>query len=423
MLKSTLTSITLSILLSSSSVFGGNLRKLESTVAEPIDAHQTVWYQVQLPYDVEYELPDGSTKTLSPKCSGAPNLNRSNGRLESTNELFSFLFKPGTNGKLVIYLKGGGICYDPDTCVTASSRGRAAFNREITIPTFSEDITGGFFDEHEDGPYNEHSKVYIQDCTGDMFLGSKDHEYIVTIGRFEQPWTIHHRGLDNVLATFNWLMNYGTKYGVDMPSMTDISLIGSGTAGMGAPYIMPYLAPLVPAAEYSFISDGGIATFSSTFYKTAIFDPAGETVWGFDKNVPTWAGFSSTFFGGLANNPTDLTFRTYLQLSRSYSAAKLGIVSSNQDAEQIKLYETMAAMDGTTLTDAGAQWYTDVNRALSRMRFLANFKSHIDSGSASNIMITEVYHETGASGKTVEEWNDCMLKRDLTCWTFINTAP
>ena len=77
----------------------------------------------------------------------------------------------GTSGDLVIYLEGGGACFNDGTCAHAAHAdgwGPSAFDANIAPYNI------GLFDRIDDlNPFRDATYVFVPYCTGDVHAGSK----------------------------------------------------------------------------------------------------------------------------------------------------------------------------------------------------------------------------------------------------------
>jgi len=148
----------------------------------------------------------------------------------------------GASSRLVIYLEGGGACWDEFTC----SNGFAFFT-DTGIPQSVirqiEAIAVGIFSRTDaDNPFTTDSFAYVPYCTGDVHAGTVS----------ETPWGVAHVGANNlaimlprILATF--------------PDVTEVVLAGTSAGGYGVAYHAEGLRKLLPATtSMSAIMDSAI---------------------------------------------------------------------------------------------------------------------------------------------------------------------
>jgi len=131
-----------------------------------------------------------------------------------------------TGNRVLIYLQGGGACFDEQTCYTLqtaanfnSGYGAAQFALESASTAYLAK-PGGFFDRNSAAnPFKDYSYVYVPYCTGDVHAGSN----VVGIGTH----TAHFVGFDNMKAYLSRL--YPT-----FRTAGRIVISGSSAGGFGA---------------------------------------------------------------------------------------------------------------------------------------------------------------------------------------------
>lgn len=170
-------------------------------------------------------------RDLTPMCSG----------LTPNNE-YSFWVKEGSTPNLVIYLQGGGSCWNPESCTTS--------------PTYDPYVTDqdlyqyGIFDlTNEDNPFKNWYFLYVPYCTADLHWGSGEWQYCFAPGMF---LTIHHRGLDNFLSALSWAKkNFPRRF-------KKILVTGSSAGAMGTMGVFPWVRKTYPTSKLYVLGDAGI---------------------------------------------------------------------------------------------------------------------------------------------------------------------
>jgi hypothetical protein len=128
--------------------------------------------------------------------------------------------------RVLIYLEGGGACWDAETCYTLMTS--AYFTTGYTQVDFtaeSTDVTylalpGGFFDRTATAnPFQDYSYVYVPYCTGDTFAGNN----VTTLG----STTAHFVGHANITAILERVVP-------TFPGTDRVILAGSSAGGYGA---------------------------------------------------------------------------------------------------------------------------------------------------------------------------------------------
>jgi hypothetical protein len=133
-----------------------------------------------------------------------------------------------TSPRVLIYLEGGGGCWDELTCYTlmtasyvSTGYGAAEFAAESTDVTYLAE-PGGFFDRAAAAnPFKDYSYVYIPYCTGDIFAGNN----VTVLG----TTTTSFVGYRNVSAFLSRIVP-------TFPAADRVILAGSSAGGYGAMY-------------------------------------------------------------------------------------------------------------------------------------------------------------------------------------------
>ena len=99
--------------------------------------------------------------------------------------------------------------------------------------------------------------MYIPYCTGDIHWGSRDTTYFLPdIG----PWTIRHRGADNLLAVLDSLR----QEGINLKNASDISVVGASAGAYGANFAFAAVAERAgDETALSLVADSGIGVIDN----------------------------------------------------------------------------------------------------------------------------------------------------------------
>jgi hypothetical protein len=139
---------------------------------------------------------------------------------------YSVFTRQGDPKKLLIFLQGGGACW------------QGFYNCNILAEPQAPPVSGpfpGVFDpDSPDNPFADYSVVYMPYCDGSTFGGDND----VNDAGFPFFPTRHHRGLRNVSA--------GMDVAAQMfPRAKQITVMGHSAGGVGAAAFAPFLARFV----------------------------------------------------------------------------------------------------------------------------------------------------------------------------------
>ncbi len=129
-----------------------------------------------------------------------------------------------TSDRLVLFLQGGGGCWNAATCVAIGTA--AHLTDTLDEPTvLAEAAAGGglVFDRADPGnPYREQSFVYVPYCTGDVHVGDAAPTY--RAGRTTR--TIEHRGAPNTEMIL-------ARLAATFPALDRLTMVGMSAGGYG----------------------------------------------------------------------------------------------------------------------------------------------------------------------------------------------
>lgn len=369
------------------------------------------WEQIFLDGPVDYALPDGTTRTLDPSCSGGPQV-QPDGSLAPADTQYSFFIQRGLPRRVLFFMDGGGACWDGFTCIGSPLSGASTYSQTVDETADQLATAGGVFDtDNPDNPYRYYTKVFIPYCTADVHWGSRDSTYSVDLGeRDPVTWTIRHRGLDNFLAALAWLQQDDAEQGVDLGSARRVTVAGASAGGYGVHFGFAYIAPLAPNARVSMIADAAIGVINSSFIRQALYNPdaPGTAAWGVEDNLPSWVpGFDLGLFAQGIAFPNDLVAGAFQVLSDYRSRARFATLTSNLDTVQISFY---ALMEGR-LTDPTiiAEWYENMAAITAATASVPDYRFNIESGAYHTLLGSDLFFEQGANGVSAAEWIWSML--------------
>ena len=147
---------------------------------------------------------------------------------------YSVFTRKGDPKKLLIFLQGGGACWqDFYNCnILAVSQGPDQRGQE---PPADGPFPGVFDPTMQNNPFADYSVVYMPYCDGSTFGGDND---VKDDPAFPYSPTRYHRGLRNVSA--------GMDVAADMfPKAKQITVMGHSAGGVGAAAFAPFLTRFV----------------------------------------------------------------------------------------------------------------------------------------------------------------------------------
>ena len=199
--------------------------------------------------------------------------------------------------KVVVYLSGGGACWDAATCEAGNAvlslapgteptasvdSGTASYESGAESGAEDEESSGGegVFDfDNPANPLRGWSFVSVPYCTADIFLGDKRTDYGGLV--------LEHRGLRNATAALDHVIDNFRDVGT-------LLIAGSSGGGPATPLLAGLAADrLGPAVEVMAFSDSAGAYGSLP----PLFNLYLDQVWGTTNGVPDWSSTTAVESG------------------------------------------------------------------------------------------------------------------------------
>ncbi|WP_327350491.1 pectin acetylesterase-family hydrolase [Streptomyces sp. NBC_01304] len=189
---------------------------------------------------------------------------------------FTFWDRRTDPTKVVLFLNGGGVCWDAASCAFTSdgTPGESElydWNLQSDGPgnNFEED---GIFDfSNDDNPFADYSFLYVASCTGDAHLGNVSQKYSDTL-------TVEHNGHVNATAALDHLAK-------TYPDATQVVVIGKTAGSIAAPIYGGLVADRLPNAQVTVFGGQSGAWPDNPDFNTDVLDAA----WGAYDTMPDWA--------------------------------------------------------------------------------------------------------------------------------------
>jgi hypothetical protein len=184
---------------------------------------------------------------------------------------FAFWERRADPTKVVLFLDGGGGCYDATTCAFTGldTGGEAAYDWSI----YGDDpaTEDGIFDfARADNPFRDYSFLYVPSCTGDMHLGDVTREYSPEL-------TVEHNGFVNGTAALSYLAEH-------YPDVAQVVVVGKTNGSVAAPVYGGLVADLLPDAQVTVFGGQSGHIPDDPDLNAEIL---GE-LWGAYDNMPDW---------------------------------------------------------------------------------------------------------------------------------------
>jgi hypothetical protein len=209
----------------------------------------------------------------------------------------------GTSGDLVIYLEGGGACFNSGTCGSvAHPSGWGPDQFTLNIAPYNI----GIFDRLDDlNPMHDATYVFVPYCTGDVHAGSNPS------GMGGRAFV----GYTNVGAYLDYLV----------PKSTDVRrvvLAGSSAGGFGALLNYDRTQQAFGDTPVYLLDDSGPPLGDA--YLTPCLQQMFRTAWNLDAALPADCAACKQADGGGMTNALGY-------LADKYPDRRLGLISSNRD--------------------------------------------------------------------------------------------
>jgi Pectinacetylesterase len=183
---------------------------------------------------------------------------------------FAFWERRTDPTKVVLFMDGGGSCFDATTCAFSGTGGENDFY-DYNISTESPGLGGGIFDfGRADNPFADYSFIYTSECTGDSYLGDATRQYTPEL-------TVEHKGFVNGTATLNYLAEH-------YPDATQVVVVGKTAGSVAAPVYAGLVADLLPDAQVTVFAGQSGAFPDDPDFNAKFF---GE-LWGAYDTMPDW---------------------------------------------------------------------------------------------------------------------------------------
>jgi hypothetical protein len=184
---------------------------------------------------------------------------------------FAFWERRADPTKVVLFLDGGGACYDAESCAFTGLGAGGEENYDWSI--YGEDPAreGGIFNfARGDNPFRDYSFIYMPSCTGDAHLGD-------VTRRYSPRLTVEHNGFVNGTAALSHLAeNY--------PDAAQVVVVGKSVGSIAAPVYGGLASDLLPDAKVTVFGGQSGHIPDDPDLNAKIFGKR----WGAYANMPDW---------------------------------------------------------------------------------------------------------------------------------------
>jgi hypothetical protein len=216
--------------------------------------------------------------------------------------------------KVMIYLEGGGACFDASTCA-----------QNPTSVGNKMPAAAGVFDRgNAENPVADWNMVYVPYCTGDVHIGDAQDVMIPGVTGVQQ--FNGRKNLESFLARL-----VPTFHGTDQVLLTGVS-----AGGFGASANAEFVQNAFGSIPVTMIDDSGPGL--STEFVPGCLPEKYKAYWGIDKTVLALCGSDCSGDG-------DFTVQYAEHVAKKSTATLSGVIESNQD-QVIRLFDGIATNNG-----------------------------------------------------------------------------
>lgn len=312
---------------------------------EPIDSENDSWFYVTFPGT---QCRDGSAAGLA--------VNRH-----------------ASSAKLMIYLEGGGACFDSTSCL---------INRASAV---QDEPARGIFDRsNPDNPVRDWNYVHVPYCSGDVHAGTRADATVAGVLGLQQ-----FMGRRNLEAFLQRLLP-------TFPQMEQVLLTGSSAGGFGASTNAELVQSAFGEVPVFMIDDSG-PPMSNEFMRGCLLEAWNET-WGFDDGFLASCGDYCT---DKSNFSVDYT--RYLAMSPQ-SGAMSGLFETTADSV-ISLFYGLGTTNCPAETVTAEQFRAGLLDFREKIQEVSSdFGTYYVEGTAHTILRSNDFYTTTVDGVSLVDW-------------------
>ncbi|MDI1450888.1 pectin acetylesterase-family hydrolase [Polyangium sp. 6x1] len=288
--------------------------------------------------------------------------------------------------KLVIYLEGGGACFNGTTCgINPGSFGAVAFaGWSGTVGK------GGIFDTgNDENPVKDWNMVYVPYCSGDIHAGSADN---VDIPGALSPKDQDFVGYDNISL-------YLQRIIPTFPGLSKVLLTGISAGGFGAAYNYDRVAQAFCPTPVVLIDDSGPPMSDS--YIAPCLQDRWRSLWNLKETLPADCADCTGADGGGIVHYVDY-------IGAKYPTGRLGLISSTHDSVITLFFgygkSDCQNIDGVATAVSGDVYAQGLDELRQKhMNGSGNWATYYIDGTMHTHLLTGLY-ATSVNGKKLSAW-------------------
>ncbi len=229
---------------------------------------------------------------------------------------YKYMTWAGDPEKVVVFLQGGGACFTAETCEIGGEGQSYSSDivRDLEIAAAGGWAQGLFDFDNAENPVADWTVIYLPYCTGDVFLGTRQHTY-------RDDVVINHTGRINADKGLEYLF-------ANHPDATQVLVTGSSAGAVPAPILAGVVAERFPDADVTALGDGAGGYGANPTVMGFL-----NAQWGIADGIPEWPvteGFDVTTLGAPDNYILAATQFDNLRVARfddAYDQTQAGFAS------------------------------------------------------------------------------------------------
>lgn len=300
---------------------------------------------------------------------------------------------PSSTGsdKLMIFLEGGGACFNGSTCGTNPSH----FDATTFAAQFAsaESKLGIFSRTDTKNSVADFNMVYVPYCTGDVHAGNAPNATVPQVPGVQQfvGYTNMTKYLSRIVPTF--------------PSVTRVLLTGQSAGGFGAALQYVQTARSFGSVPVDLLDDSG--PLMGNPYLAACLEQSMSTLWGLTNT------FIAQDCGSDCNDPGNDLLLYWEHLPKTFPNARFGFVDSTGDST-ISSFFGFGAQNCTAFAATTPQQY-EAGLLDMRTQVAAdtNAGSFLFAGTSHTSLVSAYTTRTSANVK-LEDWVTALVTTSVT---------
>ena len=304
-------------------------------------------------------------------------------------------FAPAPEGEadlgagLLIYLQGGGACFNSETCARTAKRfGPAKFEAAVANALGERGILNR---ERPENPTREYTHVYVPYCTGDVHAGSRAGAEI-DLGGDASPETRDFVGYDNLGLFLSEIASHFEEIG-EAPDQ--VVLAGASAGGFGTLANYRQVAEALPQpAPVTLVDDSGPIVSDRDVLSEAL-EARWRSLWNLGEAFP-------------AGEEVPLAPRLYQRAASEYPEGSFGIASYLQDGTIRDFYGYRHPPESSCPAPpeqcvSGPEYETAL-RDLSEEIASFSWQTFYVEGTDHTLIDSEAFYEVESGGQSAADW-------------------